>query len=84
MYPNLFVPAGYTFSIWSVIYLALLHFTLYQLGLFRGREHPGDPVLLKKTAVVFSFRRSPSLLLFAWHYGAILLYVVIMVFLLLC
>src|SRR5690554_4681958 len=29
-YPNLFVPAGYTFSIWGVIYLLLLAFTVYQ------------------------------------------------------
>jgi len=28
-YPNLFVPAGYVFSIWGVIYLLLLGFTVY-------------------------------------------------------
>lgn len=31
MYPNLFVPAGLTFSIWGVIYLVLLIFVVYQL-----------------------------------------------------
>lgn len=31
MYPNLFVPAGFTFSIWGIIYLALLVFVIYQL-----------------------------------------------------
>lgn len=31
MYPNLFVPAGITFSIWGVIYLLLLVFIIYQL-----------------------------------------------------
>lgn len=31
MYPNLFTPAGFTFSIWSVIYLGLLAFAIYQL-----------------------------------------------------
>ncbi|MCB0638495.1 MAG: hypothetical protein KDC54_17820, partial [Lewinella sp.] len=30
MYPNLFVPAGFTFAIWGVIYLALLGFIIYQ------------------------------------------------------
>jgi hypothetical protein len=29
-YPNLFTPAGFTFSIWSVIYLFLLIFVIYQ------------------------------------------------------
>ena len=30
-YPNLFVPAGFTFSIWGVIYLLLLIFIIYQI-----------------------------------------------------
>ncbi len=30
MYPNLFTPAGFTFSIWGVIYLLLLGFAIYQ------------------------------------------------------
>jgi len=29
-YPSLFTPAGFTFSIWGVIYLALLFFVVYQ------------------------------------------------------
>jgi hypothetical protein len=30
LYPNLFVPAGFTFSIWGIIYLLLLIFTVAQ------------------------------------------------------
>lgn len=30
LYPSLFTPAGYTFSIWSVIYLLLLGFVIYE------------------------------------------------------
>lgn len=30
LYPNLFVPAGYAFSIWGVIYFLLLAFVVYQ------------------------------------------------------
>ena len=30
MYPSLFTPAGFTFSIWGVIYLALAAFVVYQ------------------------------------------------------
>ena len=39
--PNLFVPAGITFSVWGVIYLALLVFSVYQvLVVYRNRENP--------------------------------------------
>ena len=37
-YPNLFAPAGLTFSIWSVIYIWLLIFILYQLGAFGKKD----------------------------------------------
>ncbi len=36
-YPNLFVPAGYTFSIWGLIYLLLAGFIVFQFsGAFRN------------------------------------------------
>lgn len=31
LYPNLFVPTGFTFSIWGVIYLLLIAFVIWQL-----------------------------------------------------
>lgn len=52
-YPNLFAPAGLTFSVWGLIYLLLAAHTLYQLGLFRGRERKTDEGLLRKTGIVF-------------------------------
>ena len=37
--PNLFVPAGITFSIWSVIYIFLIVFMLYQIiGLIKKHQ----------------------------------------------
>jgi len=40
LYPNLFVPAGLTFSIWGVIYLLLFGFVGFELVCaFRGRGH---------------------------------------------
>ena len=37
MYPNLFVPAGFTFSIWGVIYLLLLGYVVYSTSkLWKG------------------------------------------------
>jgi hypothetical protein len=41
MYPNLFVPAGLTFSIWGVIYLLLLGYIISQsISLFNGKPTP--------------------------------------------
>src|SRR5699024_4078494 len=39
-YGNLFAPAGFTFSIWSLIYLLLLFHVVYQLGLFQKTKNP--------------------------------------------
>jgi len=47
-YPNYFVPAGYVFSIWGVIYLLLLGFTVRQLR--RGGE---DAETLRKIGWLF-------------------------------
>jgi hypothetical protein len=41
MYPNRFVPAGFTFGIWSVIYILLIGFVVMSSWL-RWR-HPGQP-----------------------------------------
>jgi translocator protein len=44
MYPSLFVPAGFTFSIWGVIYLLLLGYVIYSSSvLWKGDET--NPVL---------------------------------------
>lgn len=40
-FPNLFVPAGYAFSIWSVIYIFLILFIIFQAkGLFNQQTAP--------------------------------------------
>jgi len=84
-YPNLFAPAGITFSIWGLIYLLLAAHTLYQLGLFRGKDKNVNDELLHKTGIVFS---ASSLVntawIFSWHYRIIPLSMVLMVFLLIC
>ncbi|MBZ5857841.1 hypothetical protein [Flavihumibacter profundi] len=38
LYPNLFVPAGFTFSIWSLIYILLLCFCVYCLKVAFGKN----------------------------------------------
>ncbi|AHC14050.1 hypothetical protein [Salinispira pacifica] len=66
MYPNLFVPAGLTFSIWGVIYLLLFAFVIYSL----------IRVIVKKNAE-YMLRIGPWFLIsslsnaawiVAWHY----------------
>jgi hypothetical protein len=85
-YPNLFAPAGLTFSIWSVIYLLLGLHVLYQLGLFRGRGTGGDrSALLNKVGLYFSISSlANTAWVFAWHYDVIALSVVLIVVILAC
>lgn len=80
-YPNLFAPAGLTFSIWSVIYLLLGLHVLYQLGLFRAREAGTDrSALLNKVGLYFSISSlANTAWVFAWHYDVIALSVVLIV-----
>lgn len=67
-YPNLFAPAGFTFSIWGVIYLALGLFVIYQLGFFsKGRqEHLKIVARIKWSFLIASLANSAWI--FAWHY----------------
>lgn len=79
MYSNLFTPAGFTFSIWSVIYLGLAAFTVYQFLPSQSREPRAQRV-----AVLFIVSCLLNLSwLLAWHYLWIGTSVVLMVLLLL-
>ncbi|MGE5693834.1 MAG: tryptophan-rich sensory protein [Candidatus Sericytochromatia bacterium] len=85
-YPNLFAPAGITFSIWSLIYLLLGLHVLYQLGLFRARQASGDRSgLLNKVGLYFSISSlANTAWVFAWHYDVIALSVVLIIVILAC
>ncbi len=76
-YPNLFVPAGITFSIWGFIYILLLFFVVYQVyAAFSKRE-----VTLLNSFAGSLFGLTcilNSLWILAWHYEYILLSVVVM------
>jgi hypothetical protein len=81
-YPNLFVPAGLTFSIWGVIYVLLAMFVIYQVivTLKRNQEALSD---FKTIGCLFFFS---SLLnmgwIFAWQYEVVPLSLAIMLLLL--
>ncbi len=69
LYPNLFTPAGYVFSIWSVIYALLLVFAVYQ-ALPRNREK----TFLQKISVFFVSSSILNIIwIFLWHYEQIVL-----------
>ena len=69
-----FVPAGYVFSIWSLIYLGLMAYAVYQL-LPAQRENPR----LRQAGWWFVLSSAAnSIWLFLWHYGYFALSVVAM------
>jgi hypothetical protein len=80
-FPNLFVPSGFTFSIWGIIYFLLILFAVYQ-----GRD------ILKKEKIEMPFLKRISFLfivgslanigwIFAWHYEQIFLSLIFMLIL---
>ena len=74
-----FVPAGYVFSIWGLIYLALIGFAVYQ-ALPAQRENPR----LRRVGSLFALSCVANVAwLFLWHYEVFALTVVAMVALLL-
>ncbi len=79
-YPNLFAPAGLTFSIWGVIYALLALFTGYQLLLKKAPEQ-----LICRLGIVFSLSSVANILwIFAWHHQIIPLSAALMLILLVC
>ena len=85
-YSSLFMPAGVTFAIWSLIYLLLGAHVLYQLGLFRdGPETPAQSALLNRVGVLFSISSLVNTAwIFAWHYDYIAISAVLTTVILVC
>ena len=81
-YPNLFVPAGLTFSIWGLIYLLLLAFLIKQMvDVFNNK----DTEYLDKIGWWFALSSLANAgWILAWHHRQVFLSVIIMLFLLKC
>ena len=74
LYTTLITPAGYTFSIWSIIYTLLLIFAAYQ-ALPRNREKS----FLHQVGFLFALSGVMNVLwLFLWHYDLLSLSIVLM------
>ena len=81
-YPNLFVPAGLTFSIWGLIYILLAIFVIYQLVTIirKGTEQSS---FTEKIGIIFFLSCIFNIgWIFAWHYEILPLSLVLMLLLL--
>jgi hypothetical protein len=81
-YPNLFVPAGLTFSIWGLIYILLAIFVIYQL-VVTVRKDQARLNPFKKIGLLFFISSILNIgWIFSWHYEIVPLSLVIMLLLL--
>jgi benzodiazapine receptor len=85
-YPNLFVPAGFTFGIWGFIYLLHILHVGYSTYILSSEHRTASPIGKLTQKINPWFRLSciiNSAWIFAWHYEQVLLSVLIMIALLL-
>lgn len=84
-YENLFAPAPITFSIWSVIYIALFVYSLYQFKKVRGKQSHLTEVTINSVNKLFIVSSLLNALwIFAWHYEVLWLSVMLMIGILVC
>ena len=77
--PNLFVPAGLTFSIWGVIYALLALFSIYQARDL-GRKNKLELEFLDKISYLFIISSVVNISwIFFWHYQLVPLSLVVMI-----
>jgi hypothetical protein len=79
--PNLFVPAGITFSIWGIIYILIIFFSIYLAKDLFNKEKTTKP-FLEKTSYFFILASLANIIwIFLWHYEQIFLSLLAMIFL---
>jgi len=71
-YPNLFVPDGYIFSIWFIIYVLIVIFGIYQAkDLFKSEKE--DLPFIEKISFFFIVGSLGNILwIFFWHYEVLI------------
>lgn len=83
-YPNLFTPVGMTFSIWGLIYLGLLIFTVLQLSWAEKRlDATGKPLMARLRLFYTLSCLANATWLLLWQYNQIAFSVALMIGLLL-
>ncbi|MDD3167902.1 MAG: tryptophan-rich sensory protein [Eubacteriales bacterium] len=84
-YPNLFAPAGFTFSIWGLIYLLLAGYTLYLIRFSPEKAPAFRQELLRKISILFSVSSlANTAWIFSWHYFRIPFSMIFMAVILIC
>jgi hypothetical protein len=81
--PNLFVPAGITFSIWGIIYILWIVFAIYQARDLFKKEEIEMPFLQQISFLFIISSIANSAWIFLWHYEYIGLSLLMMIILLL-
>lgn len=81
-YPNFFVPAGFTFSIWGIIYLLLIVFIVYQLRSWWKKQEVDMSFVQKIGPWFFISCLANASWILAWHYLQITLSLLIMLIIL--
>jgi hypothetical protein len=81
-YPNLFVPAGITFSIWGIIYILWVVFAMYQARDLFKKEEIEMPFLRQITFLFVVSCIANSAWIFLWHYEYVGLSLLVMIILL--
>ncbi|NPV08284.1 MAG: tryptophan-rich sensory protein [Anaerolineae bacterium] len=79
-YPVLFTPAGYIFSIWGLIYLGLIAFSVYQA--MPGRREAEDSLLDRIGWFYVVSGLANAIWIFLWHYEVLPLSLLVMLVLL--
>lgn len=77
-FPNLFAPAGITFSIWGLIYLLLAIYLFFQFSDSREMETKNNRVLNRINLLFIVSSIANASWIFAWHYLKIGLSVLLM------
>ena len=71
--PNLFVPAGITFSIWGIIYLLIILFAIYLAKDLFKKEKTTKPFLEKISFFFILSSLANIIWIFLWHYEQVIL-----------
>jgi hypothetical protein len=79
--PNLFVPSGITFSIWSLIYTLLFLFVIRQAEGLLSKDSGGSMYLRKIGWFFVLSNIANSVWIFAWHYELVPVSLIFMVLL---
>lgn len=77
-YDNLFTPAGFTFSIWSIIYTFYIGFIIYQSIVLSKKQHAFKEIITAVSPLFIGVCLCNAGWLLAWHYEYVSLSIVIM------